>query len=365
MDILERAHSLERSGKQVVHLEVGEPDFETPACITQAAIQALQEGKTRYTHSQGIPELREALARHYFTCYGVAIDPQRIIITMGSSPAMFLLFSALLERGDAVVLTNPYYACYPNIIRFLGGEATLVAVHEENDFQYQVPEVARVLTPSTKAILINSPANPTGAVLSASTMQALADLDCTIVSDEIYHGLVYGAEAHSILEFTDNAFVLGGFSKRYAMTGWRLGYLIVPEQFIRSVQKIQQNFFISACAFVQWAGVAALEKAEPDVQAMRDVYNQRRTYIVPRLRELGFGVASEPQGAFYVLADARRFSRDSRALAFDILETIYVAVTPGIDFGDNAEGYLRFSYANSLKNIAAGMDRLAEYLQHR
>jgi len=365
MDILERAHELERKGSQVIHLEVGEPDFETPECIKQAGIRALQGGKTRYTPSQGLIELREALADHYRQHYGVRIDPQRIIITMGSSPAMFLLFSALLERGDAVVLTNPYYACYPNIIRFLGGEATLVAVHEENDFQYEVSEIAGHLTPSTKAILINSPANPTGTVLSASTMQALADLGRTIISDEIYHGLIYGAEDHSILEFTDNAFVLGGFSKRYAMTGWRLGYLIVPEEFIRATQKIQQNFFISAGAFVQWAGVAALKEAEPDVQHMREVYCERRNYIVPRLRELGFGIAYEPQGAFYVLADARRFSRDSRAFAFDMLEKIHVAVTPGIDFGSNAEGYLRFSYANSLDTIREGMSRLETYLRSR
>ncbi|HNR14498.1 MAG TPA: pyridoxal phosphate-dependent aminotransferase [Thermodesulfobacteriota bacterium] len=365
MDILERAHELERKGSQVIHLEVGEPDFETPECIKQAGIRALQGGKTRYTPSQGLIELREALADHYRQHYGVRIDPQRIIITMGSSPAMFLLFSALLERGDAVVLTNPYYACYPNIIRFLGGEATLVAVHEENDFQYEVSEIAGHLTPSTKAILINSPANPTGTVLSASTMQALADFGRTIISDEIYHGLIYGAEDHSILEFTDNAFVLGGFSKRYAMTGWRLGYLIVPEEFIRATQKIQQNFFISAGAFVQWAGVAALKEAEPDVQHMREVYCERRNYIVPRLRELGFGIAYEPQGAFYVLADARRFSRDSRAFAFDMLEKIHVAVTPGIDFGSNAEGYLRFSYANSLDTIREGMSRLETYLRSR
>ncbi|HNU72883.1 MAG TPA: pyridoxal phosphate-dependent aminotransferase, partial [Thermodesulfobacteriota bacterium] len=334
-------------------------------CIKQAGIRALQGGKTRYTPSQGLIELREALADHYRQHYGVRIDPQRIIITMGSSPAMFLLFSALLEQGDAVVLTNPYYACYPNIIRFLGGEATLVAVHEENDFQYEVSEIAGHLTPSTKAILINSPANPTGTVLSASTMQALADFGRTIISDEIYHGLIYGAEDHSILEFTDNAFVLGGFSKRYAMTGWRLGYLIVPEEFIRATQKIQQNFFISAGAFVQWAGVAALKEAEPDVQHMREVYCERRNYIVPRLRELGFGIAYEPQGAFYVLADARRFSRDSLAFAFDMLEKIHVAVTPGIDFGSNAEGYLRFSYANSLDTIREGMSRLETYLRSR
>lgn len=182
-----------------------------------------------------------------------------------------------------------------------------------------------------------------------------------IVSDETYQGLVYGSEEHSIVEFTDRALVIGSFSKRYAMTGWRLGYLIVPEDFVRPIQKIQQNFFISANAFVQWAGVAALKHAHEDVEHMRQTYDKRRTFIIPRLKELGFGLKTEPQGAFYVLANAEKFAQDSRKLAFDILEKARVAVTPGIDFGQNAEGYIRFSYANSLENISEGMDRLEKY----
>ncbi len=363
MDVLEKAYELERRGHHVVHLEVGEPDFETPECIKEAGIKAIQEGKTKYTPSVGLTELRVALSERYQQAYGVDIKPQRIIITMGSSPAMFLLFSALLEKGDEVMLTNPYYACYPNIITFLGGAVNFVYVNEENAFQYQTQEIIDRLTPKTKAVLINSPSNPTGTILPASTMREIANLGHLIISDEIYHGLVYETEEHSILEFTDNAFVLGGFSKQYAMTGWRLGYLIVPEAFVRPIQKIHQNFFISASAFVQWAGIAALKHAGPDVKRMRDTYNERRKYLVPRLRELGFAVRSEPQGAFYVLANAKRFGTDSRALAFDILEKAHVAVTPGVDFGNNAEGYLRFSYANSLENIQEGMERIGHYLQ--
>ena len=363
MEVLEKASEMERKGENIVHLEVGEPDFETPKCIKEACLKAIREGRTKYTHSLGLPELREAIGEHFAQKYHKEISPQQIIITMGSSPAMFLLFSALLEKGDEVILTNPYYSCYPNIIRFLGGEVKYVYVQEEDGFQYQPQQVLDYLTAKTKAILINSPANPTGSIIPAEVMQKLANMEHYIISDETYHGLVYEAQEHSILEFTDKAFVIGSFSKQYAMTGWRLGYLIVPHEFVRPIQKIQQNFFISANAFVQWAGIAALKEAQADLQQMRKVYNKRRKFIISQLREMGFGLKFEPQGAFYVLANAKVFTNDSRTFAFDILERAKVAVTPGIDFGDNAEGYIRFSYANSLKNIQEGMDRLKEYLR--
>jgi (5-formylfuran-3-yl)methyl phosphate transaminase len=363
MDVLEKAMEMESHGENVIHLEVGEPDFETPACIKKACIRAIEEGRTKYTSSLGLLELREAIAASHAAKYGVKVSPQRIIITMGTSPAMFLAFSALLEAGDEVILTNPYYACYPNIIKFLGGAVRFVYVQEEDSFQYKPREISDHLSSRTRAILINSPANPTGSVLSPGAMAEIAGIGPTIISDEIYHGLVYEAREHSILEFTENAFVLGGFSKQYAMTGWRLGFLIVPEEFVRPIQKIQQNFFISANAFVQWAGIAALQEAEKDVQQMREVYNLRRKFMVTRLRELGFGLKVDPQGAFYVLANARKFTHDSRGFAFDILSKARVAVTPGIDFGDNAEGYIRFSYANSIEKIQEGMTRLEEYLR--
>jgi len=363
MEVLEKASEMERKGENIIHLEVGEPDFETPKCIKEACLKAIREGRTKYTHSLGLPELREAIGEHFAQKYHKEISPQQIIITMGSSPAMFLLFSALLEKGDEVILTNPYYSCYPNIIRFLGGEVKYVYVQEEDGFQYQPQQLLDYLTAKTKAILINSPANPTGSIIPAEVMQKLANMEHYIISDETYHGLVYEAQEHSILEFTDKAFVIGSFSKQYAMTGWRLGYLIVPHEFVRPIQKIQQNFFISANAFVQWAGIAALKEAQADLQQMRKVYNKRRKFIISQLREMGFGLKFEPQGAFYVLANAKVFTNDSRTFAFDILERAKVAVTPGIDFGDNAEGYIRFSYANSLKNIQEGMDRLKEYLR--
>ena len=364
MDVLEKALEMERKGEKVIHLEVGEPDFETPHCIKEACLQAIREGKTKYSHSLGLLELRKAISEEYGKQYGKEVSPHQIIITNGSSPALFLIFSTLLENGDEVILTNPYYSCYPNIVRFLGGTINFVYVQEEDAFQYRPEYIARHITPQTKAILINSPANPTGSILSPEVMKKLSDLGYYLVSDETYHGLVYESQEHSILEFTDKAFILGSFSKKYAMTGWRLGYLIAPEEFIRPMQKIQQNFFISANSFVQWAGVTAIKKAQKDVEKMRAIFNQRRKFIIPRLKELGFGLKFEPQGAFYVLANAKKFTQDSRAFAFDILEKAKLAVTPGIDFGDNAEGYLRFSYANSIENIKEGLDRLEQYLKN-
>ncbi len=365
MDVLERAHSMERAGVDVVHLEVGEPDFDTPACIKKAAIRALEAGHTHYTHSLGLVELREAICRHYHRRYGVMIEPGQVVVTSGTSPAMFLLFAALLEPGDGVIISDPHYACYPNFIHFAGGQPVAIPVYEDDGFQFRPEDIEEKVDAKTKAVFINSPSNPTGNLLSHERMEAISRLSPYIISDEIYHGLVYEGQEHSILEYTDRAFVLNGFSKVFAMTGWRLGYLIAPKPFIRAIQKVQQNFFISANSMVQWAGIAALEEAGEDVARMRGIYDERRRFMIKRLKEIGFGIAVEPTGAFYVLANAKRFSKDSYALAFDILDKAHVGVTPGVDFGANAEGYLRFSYANALEKIAEGMDRIERYVAGR
>jgi len=365
MEVMEKAAEMERRGEHIIHLEVGELDFDTPQCIKDAAVDAIGAGKTRYTHSLGLMELREAIAEYYRKRYRVTVHPEQILVTSGTSPAMLLACFALLERGDNIILPDPYYACYPNFIILADGVPRYVDVREEDGFHYRPETVARKIGKRTRAILVNSPANPTGTVLDQDRMKALSQLSPYLISDEIYHGLVYEGTEHSMLEFTDRCFVINGFSKLYAMTGWRLGYIIVPEAFIRPLQKMHQNFFISANAFVQWAGVAALKHAGQDVEQMKQTLNARRRYIIPRLRELGFGIGVEPTGAFYVLANAKQFSGDSLALAFSILEEARVGVTPGIDFGRNAEGYLRFSYANSLENIKEGMDRIEAYLQRR
>jgi aspartate/methionine/tyrosine aminotransferase len=365
MDVLERAQELERQGIEVVHLEVGEPDFDAPACVKAAICQALEDGHTHYTHSLGVPPLREAICADYHRRYGVKVQPANVIVFSGTSPAMMALFAALLDPGDETIISDPHYACYPNFIRFVDGVPVTVPIDEADGFQYRPEAIAAKITPRTRAIFINSPANPTGNLLSAERMAAIAELGPYVISDEIYHGLVYEGQARSILEFTDKAFVLNGFSKRYAMTGLRLGYLIAPPDFVRPIQKIAQNFFISANAAVQYAGLAALTDpaAEAETARMREVYNQRRLFMIQRLQAMGLGITVAPTGAFYVFANARHISTDSYKLAFDILEKAHVGVTPGIDFGQGGEGYLRFSYANSMENIAMGMDRLERYLQ--
>lgn len=364
MDVLERARAMEREGIHVIHLEVGEPDFDTPKVVKEAACQALNEGHTHYTHSLGILELREAICRHYLKTYNVSISPDQVAVTSGTSPAMFLLFAVLVEAGDEVIISDPHYACYPSFIRFVQGVPVTVPVYEEDGFQYRPESIAERITPQTRAIMINSPSNPTGNLLSESRMREIARFSPYIVSDEIYHGLVYEGKEHSILEFTDRAFVLNGFSKLYAMTGLRLGYLIAPPPFVRPIQKIQQNFFISANSVIQVAGIAALEKTEADVARMKNMYDERRRYMIKRLKELGFGITVEPTGAFYVFANAKHIANDSYKLAFDVLEKAHVGVTPGVDFGQNGEGYLRFSYANSLENIIEGLNRIEHYLNN-
>ena len=365
MDVLEKAQEYERLGEKVIHMEVGEPDFDTPECIKEAAFKAICDGKTHYTHSLGLIELREAICEDYWNRYKVKVSPDQILIASGTSPAMLLLFSSLLDPGEEIILSNPYYPCYPNIIRFVGGSPVFVEVREEEGFQYLPEMIEEKLNPKVKGIMVNSPSNPTGNVMPRERMERIAQNPSFIISDEIYHGLVYEGEAHSILEFTDRAFVINGFSKLYAMTGWRLGYVIAPREFIRPMQKIQQNLFISANSFVQWGGVAALREAGMDVVRMRQIYNERRKYIIRRLREIGLGIRVEPTGAFYVLANIKAICRDSYRLAFDILEKACVGVSPGVDFGANCEGYLRFSYANSLENIEEGIRRIERYLSER
>ncbi|RJX30572.1 MAG: pyridoxal phosphate-dependent aminotransferase [Desulfarculus sp.] len=368
MDVLERAQELAAAGQDIIHLEVGEPDFDTPPVIVEAAIKALRDGRTHYTHSLGLRELREAIAEHYAGRYGVEVDPGRVVVTAGTSPAMLMMFAALLEPGQEVIISDPHYACYDNFISFVGGAPVRVPVREAEGFQYRPAEIGAAMGPNTKAVMINSPANPTGQLLSAERMAAISELapgkagGPYIISDEIYHGLVYEGQEHSILEFTDNAFVLDGFSKRYAMCGWRLGYIIAPANYLRPLQKMQQNFAICAPSMAQYAAVAALKQAGPDVERMRQVYAARRRAIVDGLRALGFAIPVEPNGAFYVLTRCDHLDPDDYRLAFHILEETGVAIAPGRDFGPGGQGFLRFSYCNSLENIERALARLADYL---
>lgn len=363
-DIYERAYEMRREGRKPILLSVGEPDFPTPRPVMEAARKAMTDGHTRYTHSLGIIELREAIAGNYYKRYGVDVDPGRIMVCSGTSPALLMLFGAIMEPGDNVILPNPYYPCYPNFIKFLGGEVNLVDVGEEDGFQYRPGDVAERINERTAAVMINSPGNPTGTLMPPDRMSEIAGLPVPVVSDEIYHGLVYGEKEHTILEFDPEACVLNGFSKRYAMTGWRLGYLIAPGRLMSTLQKMQQNFQISVNTFAQFGAVAALTdpEVEKEVQQMADTFDRRRRYMLDRLENMGFSVATEPRGAFYVFANARKFTDDTYRFAFDLLENAEVGVTPGIDFGPAGEGYLRFSYANSMENIEEGLNRLESYL---
>jgi aspartate/methionine/tyrosine aminotransferase len=362
MDVLERANELQREGIDVIHLEVGEPDFDMPECVTKAAIEAQLSGATHYTHSLGDPQLRSAISDFYKSEYNVTVDPDCILVTSGSSPAILMTLMLLCQAGDEVIMSNPGYPCYRNFALACHAEPVCVPLHAECDFQYDIDEIKKKITDKTRAIFVNSPMNPTGTLVNDNVYKELASLGIPIISDEIYHGLVYEGRASSILEFTDKAFVINGFSKRFAMTGLRLGYLIAPKEYMRSLQILQQNLFICAPSTAQKAGITALKEAKTDVDHMRNIYNERRIYMIKRLKQMGFVIHTEPQGAFYVFCDARKFTSNSYHFAFNVLEKTHVGITPGIDFGTGGEGFVRFSYANSLENIRTAMDRLEEHL---
>jgi aspartate/methionine/tyrosine aminotransferase len=366
MEVMERAYALEREGARVLHLEVGEPDFPPPPAAVEACARALREGETRYTDSRGLAPLREAIAADCAKRFGARVDPERVLVTSGTSPAMLLIFELLVEPGAEVVMGTPHYPCYPNFVRVCGGEPVLVPTDPAEGYALDPDAVRRALTPRTRAIVVSSPANPTGAVQPRETLEALARLGLPLVSDEIYDGLVYdGTRVTSALELDAEAYVLDGCSKRYAMTGFRLGWLIAPERALRPLRNLQQNLFISANRFVQHAGIAALEECAATLAAMRVAYQRRRDLLLAGLRELGFGIPRVPQGAFYVFADARAFSSDSRRLAFDLLERAQVGCTPGVDFGAAGEGWLRFCYAASEATIEEALARLRAALPAR
>jgi aspartate/methionine/tyrosine aminotransferase len=363
MEVMERAFEMERAGEDVIHLEIGEPDFPAHPAAAQACIRAIEAGQTHYTDSRGLSELREAIADDHRRRFDLDVAPERIIVSNGTSPAMLLVFSLLVGEGDEVVLGTPHYPCYPNFIRMSGGVPVLVPTDPATGYALDVEAVRGALTPRTRAIIVSSPANPTGAVQSEETMRGLASLGVPIISDEIYDGLLYeGAKVTSALQVCDDAYVLDGFSKRYAMTGYRLGYAIVPLAAVRALQVMQQNLFISANCFVQHAGVAVLRDRSDALAEMLAAYTRRRRLLIDGLRALGFGIPVEPKGAFYVFADARAFDSDSLRLAYALLERAKVGTTPGIDFGASGEGWLRFTYANSEAAIETALERLAAAL---
>jgi aspartate/methionine/tyrosine aminotransferase len=365
MEILERAQELERAGIDIVHLEVGEPDFNVPPCVARAAEKAVRDGHTHYTHSLGLFELREEISCYYRSRCALDIPPERIIVTTGTSGGLALLMALLLDAGDEVLVPDPGYACYPNFVLSFRGEPRRFPVPLAGGYRYDPEAIRRVLSPRSRALIVNSPANPVAAIQDTTTLQGLADLGIPVISDEIYHGLEYGVRSTSMLRLTPDCFVLDGFSKRYAMTGWRIGWLVAPTAAVGALQRLQQNLFICAGSVAQHAALAALREAGEDVERMRRQYERRRVVLLDGLRRLGFGIPAEPGGAYYILADARFLSADSRDLARRLLEEAHVGVTPGIDFGPGAEGHLRFSFASSLERIEEGLSRLERWLTTR
>jgi aspartate/methionine/tyrosine aminotransferase len=363
MDILEKAIEMD----DVIHLEIGEPDFDTPEEIKEEGIRAIREEKIGYTHSFGMKKLREAVAEYYNSHYGTSIRYDNVVVTSGTSPALILGIEAILEYSGKkeILASNPGYACYPNFVSFLNGELITYELDLKNGFKQDIQAIKSKITDNTAAILINSPCNPTGVVMSPEDYRELAGLGVTIISDEIYQGLVYeGKRYDSILNYTENAIVLNGFSKLFAMTGWRLGYVIVPDKYLDLTQKLAQNLFISPNTISQYAAIEALTNSnvEKKIDAMAESYNTRRLFALDELQKQGLEIAAIPQGAYYIIIDVRKFTNDSLKFCYDLLMNARVAVTPGIDFGSNLEGCIRISYATSIENLKEGINRLGKYL---
>jgi (5-formylfuran-3-yl)methyl phosphate transaminase len=363
MDIMERGLALARTGKDVVQLAVGEPDFEAPPEVVEEAIRALRAGETHYTASRGLHPLCAAIAEECRARRGAEVAPEQVIVTTGTSPALFMVMRLLLEPGDEILLPSPHYPCYANMALACGAHPIYVPTHADEGYALDPARVRKAVGPRTRALVLASPNNPTGAVQRSEVVRELAELGLPILSDEIYDGLLFdGAQVTSPLAHTRDCFVFDGFSKRYAMTGFRLGYVIAPEACVRPLQTLQQNLHICASEFAQRAGLAALDRGAPHVARMRETYDRRRTLLVKGLRELGFAVPTAPEGAFYVLAGARQLGNDSMAIALELLERAQVTAAPGRDFGAIAEAHLRFSYATSEQQITEGLARMRRAL---
>ncbi|MDQ6958075.1 MAG: aminotransferase class I/II-fold pyridoxal phosphate-dependent enzyme [Mariprofundaceae bacterium] len=367
MQLLERARELEAEGRRIIHMEIGEPDFPTPSSVIEAARRRLDTGDNFYTPSTGAPELQQALSDWYASEYGVNVAPERILITPGTSGAFNLIYAVLLEAGESVLLPDPGYPCQRNFIRLAGGEPVNVPVGPETCYHLSVEVVEREWRKQTRAAVVINPANPTGTLIEKTELAAIAAAcrkkDGYLISDEIYHGLTYGIKAACALQFDDQAIVVNGFSKRWAMTGWRIGWIIVPEDLIDPARRVMQNIFIAAPTLSQFAAIAALD-AQDEVEAMRRAYDERRRYLLAELPGLGFDIVVEPQGAFYIYANVEKLTDDSRTFCWDLLEKAGVAITPGEDFGSyRASGHLRFSYATSLENLREGVQRIGNHLK--
>ena len=366
MDILARARAMEAQGRWVIHMEIGEPDFPTAEGIVQAGIAALKAGHTHYTPALGLPELRTAIAQSYAPV--ASVDASRVVVTPGASGALQLIFAALINPGDQVLMADPGYPCNRHFVRLFEGEPVAIPVDAATGYQLNADLIRRHWTKRTVAVLLASPSNPTGTLVPdgemARIVRTVAELGGVLIVDEIYHGLVYGAAATTALTHSPDVFVVNSFSKYYGMTGWRLGWLVAPLAFVPAIDKLAQNIFLASNTPAQYAALSAFTpEVQRELQRRRDIFHERRDFLLPALRELGFVISAVPEGAFYLYADCSRFTSDSQTFAVNLLEHTGVAITPGLDFGRHrSESHVRFSYANTLENLRAGVKRLREFL---
>ena len=369
MDILARARTLEAAGRSIIHMEIGEPDAPTPEPIIQAGIAALRAGHTHYTPALGLPALREAIAGFYTSRYGVRIDPERVAVTTGSSGALLLAMGVLLNPNEEVLLADPGYPCNRHFVRFIEGRAVNIPVTARTRFQLTAAHVEQHWGERTRAALVASPANPTGTLLALDELRALhaavSKRDGTLIVDEIYHGLTYGCQAMTAAAVSDEVFVINSFSKYFGMTGWRLGWMIVPQTFVAGLERLAQNIFLAAPTPAQHAALAAFQPETLAIlEARRAEFEQRRDYLLPALRQLGFDLPITPEGAFYLYAGCGQFTQNSQQFAAEILEQAGVAITPGLDFGSfESNTHVRFAYTTSLPNLEQGVARLTRFLR--
>lgn len=369
MEVMSRAKALESQGRNIIHMEVGEPDFTTPQPIIDQGVRFLQTGEVHYTEAQGLLILRKKIAAYYLKQYQVVVPPERIFITPGASGALTIALAAVLEHGDEVLMADPGYPCNSNLTALFGGCPKAINVSVEDDFQLTAERVLEHWGTRTKGVMLASPSNPTGNIIPAKNLARLVKVieqkSGFLISDEIYHGLVYDQPVVSALSFFDQAFVINSFSKFFGMTGWRLGWLIVPEYAINAANRLLQNLYISAPSHSQYAALAAFDEATQQVLLQRrDEFKHRRDVLYAGLIELGFVIPHKPHGAFYIYADCSNFTENSYAFALELLEKQGVAVTPGVDFGSNEpERYLRFAYTTSIDRIEEGLQRIKAFLQ--
>lgn len=368
VEILTRAKALEAAGRSIIHMEIGEPDFDTPLPVIAAAQRALVERPMHYTQALGIPELRAAIADYYRSRYGLAVDAERVIVTSGSSAALLLAMSALIDPGARVLLADPGYPANRHFVRALNGEPIGIPVGPDCGYQLAAEHIEAHWDSRTAVALIASPANPTGTLIAHEDLRgihaAVSRRGGTLLVDEIYHGLTYGTSPRSALEIADDIIVINSFSKYFTMTGWRIGWMVVPKYMVREVERLAQNMFISPSTPAQYAALAAfLPETLAILEERRRAFRERRDYLVPALRRLGFEVPVMPEGAFYVYANCARHSSDSFDLCRRMLEVAGVAVTPGIDFGEYRAGeHLRFAYTTGIEALRTAADRIESFL---